>query len=188
MKAIILVLTVLVLGACGKGGGSAAQTRVADPGAVWPLSTALKTSTLGSVSCSTLTTGGAECYDGTNFYTLTGLPAGQLQDILVGNGISCALAEPDGAPAFCNDLNDISCTAPPTHVGTYCWDNTTYTTATIDESASLDVNPGDLSGTKGFQLGGGNEMCLAVSVFTSAGNSEGNYSVCGHNVTTGELQ
>lgn len=194
MKKLVVLMLVGLVGCAESGGGgsrssgsssSPTVTPVVTPapvGTVWPLSTAISTSTVGSYSCSTLNTGGVKCYDGSNIITLNGISAYTFTKIVVNTTIACVMIEPNGAAQTCTALNDPACTAPATGNLLYCWNLSDMSALAMDQGDHLGFpSPTYSSGPKDI-FASGSDICLVQSTYLAGSSFVQEDTVCGDNI------
>lgn len=137
----------------------------------WPRADAAQTSTYSAYSCSILNSKGVACYDGAQTTYTQPVPyTNEMDEVLVADGIICAIADSIGSPVACTDLTDPTCTNPPTSAQVLCWTptNTTPVLMHIAEQAGYDAvnyNSGPLS-----LSASGAQACITASSFDAVTN------------------
>lgn len=134
---VLILIAALMVTACKKSDGSdtaSALPAPSNPAFVptyqWPPTGALQSSTFGGLSCALTSDRNVSCFDGTDApVSASNTYAHEMNDVVVGNGIACSIADAYGPPVACttNLTSDQDCngTNHPPNTPTYgqplCW-------------------------------------------------------------------
>lgn len=182
MKHILYATLVFVVG-CGHS--SSTTTSVADkvpvavtpntsvsspaPTIVWPPADAVQTSTFGGYSCAVTANspqGGLTCDTGTATYTQPSPYTNEVDSVLVGNGIICAMLDGYGAPTACEtDLAD--CTNAPVNAGVVCWTPDATTPVLMNVNAQNGYTDQTLYnyGPASYSVDASGTVCITESIY-----------------------